>query len=180
MVAFYCLSDLWHKRLQIFLIFYRFCFLTKVHLFSNTATCRTKCCRVSTLTLDTSMQSYRNKSKPTESGCSNTLNITNTYNKRQSHHFVWTTLFPTRWKHSPAWLQCRMTIALLMKIQSLLSKIIFCGNFYFLYKEKSVPLQHQNQERVRSVNVMNATYSNGMMVCAPAEAKSLATFTPPL
>ena len=26
---------------------------------------------------------------------------------------------------------------------------------------------------------MNATYSNGMMVCVPAEAKSLATFTPP-
>ena len=26
---------------------------------------------------------------------------------------------------------------------------------------------------------MNATYSNGMMACAPAEAKSLATFTPP-
>ena len=25
---------------------------------------------------------------------------------------------------------------------------------------------------------MNATYSNGMMACAPAEAKSLATFTP--
>ena len=147
MVAFYCLSDLWHKRLQILLIFYRFCFLTKVRLFSNTATCRTKCCRVSTLTLDTSVQSYRNKSKPTESGCSNTLNITNTYNKRQSHHFVWTTLFPTRWKHSPAWLQCRMTIAVLMKIQYLLSKIIFCGNFYALYKEKSVPLQHQKSRK---------------------------------
>ena len=26
---------------------------------------------------------------------------------------------------------------------------------------------------------MDATYSNGMMVYAPAEAKSLATFTPP-
>ena len=47
-----------------------------------------------------------------------------------------------------------------------------------LFIKKSVPLQHQNQERVRSVNVMNATYSNGMMACARAEAKSLATFTP--
>ena len=49
-----------------------------------------------------------------------------------------------------------------------------------LFGNITVTLQHQNQERVRSVNVMNATYSNGMMVYAPAEAKSLATFTPPI
>ena len=39
-------------------------------------------------------------------------------------------------------------------------------------------MQHQNQERVRRVNVMNATYSNGRWTYARAEAKSLATFTP--
>ena len=32
--------------------------------------------------------------------------------------------------------------------------------------------------KVRSVNVMNATYSNGRRTYARAEAKSLATFTP--
>ena len=36
-------------------------------------------------------------------------------------------------------------------------------------------MQHQNQERVRRVNVMNATYSNGMRTYARVEAKSLAT-----
>ena len=51
---------------------------------------------------------------------------------------------------------------------------------FCLFGNITVTLQHQNQESVRSVNVMNATYSNGMMVCARAEAKSLATFTPPI
>ena len=37
----------------------------------------------------------------------------------------------------------------------------------------------QNQERVRSVNVMNATYSYSMRTCARAEATRLALFTPP-
>ena len=53
-------------------------------------------------------------------------------------------------------------------------------HFFWLSNEKTVPLQHQNQERVRRVNVMNATYSNGMMAYAPAEATRLALFTPPL
>ena len=53
-------------------------------------------------------------------------------------------------------------------------------SIFWLYTEKNVPLQHQNSRKVRSVNVMDATYSNGMMVYAPAEAKSLATFTPPI
>ena len=37
----------------------------------------------------------------------------------------------------------------------------------------------QNQERVRSVNVMNATYSYSMRTCARAEATRFALFTPP-